>query len=756
MNSTTIIRIIKGLAFSAIVSISLCGITQAQQAETSAEYRADVSSAEQFNEIQRKAGMPEMAVPTYEEWFKGKKNAGKVSPATVSSVKQKALVKKIEVHQQIALNNSPLTWNQFLSSGKSELGLYANSLQLQSQYERQLADQAVASGFIERITIDMNGARAELVGIRDGQACYYTTHNVGAADTMGTDELWPNGSSSLNLTGTNTFMGMWDGNALRSAHVEYGGRALQMDAADSYTNNPHPTQVAGTMMAQGVNGLAKGMAFEAFLDAYDWNDDHSEMAYAASSNDLRISNHSYGRSTGWNIISFDGGINYYWIWYGDISVDTYEDHKFGFYSPTEAREIDSVVYQAKTYLPIWSAGNEYGGYNLGPASQPVWHYVPIGDYLVPTNLLHEADGGGARFDLVPPQGVAKNILTVGAIEKITGGYQEPSDAVLASFSSVGPTDDGRIKPDVVAPGVDVLTSHYSSNTSYETVSGTSFSSPAVAGSLELISQLYSQLNGTNRTLLASTLKAIAIHTADEAGTTGPDYSYGWGVFNTLKASVLVTNDHLSATHQHIKEFYIPDQDYVEFSISATNATPLKITTCWTDPEGPVLTLSTDPTNLVLINDLDLRLISPSGVTNYPWVLNPQNPATAATTGDNIRDNVEQVFIQTPENGNYTVRLTHKGSLTNGWQTASLLLSGNILTTRVPLKIESFSTDSGTNLLEWTAVPGAFYQVLGRTNLLSGNWGETTGEINALRPDLAVTVSTNEQSKTQFFKLRERN
>jgi len=130
--------------------------------------------------------------------------------------------------------------------------------------------------------------------------------------------------------------------------------------------------------------------------------------------------------------------------------------------------------------------------------------------------------------------------------------------------------------------------------------------------------------------------------------------------------------------------------------------------------------------------------------------------SAATTGDNIRDNVEQVFIPTPENGNYTVRLTHKGTLSNGWQTASLLLSGNIPTPRTPLKIENFSTGSGTNILEWTAVPGAFYQVRTRTNLLSGSWIEATGEINALRPDLAATITTNDQSRTRFFKLQEQN
>ncbi len=749
----------KTLAGSIILTC-LCMSSLAQTPEQLAAYKAAVQSQEYVNRVQREAGMPEMAVPTFEEWLKAEEEKSTAPALTSSRATMQTTIsipkEKITLHKVLSSDNAPLTWNQFLNAGKPALGLHAGSLYLQSQYERQLADQAVAIGFIERISTDINGAKAELVGIRNGQACYYTTHNAGAADTMGTDELWPTGSTSYHLTGTNTLMGMWDANALRSTHVEFNGRALQIDDADPYTEDPHPTQVAGTMIAKGANSSAKGMAFESLLDAYDWHDDLAEMAYAASSNALRISNHSYGRSTGWNIVTFDEGQTYYWIWYGDISVDTYEDYKFGFYSPSESREIDAVLYQAKTYLPVWSAANEYGGYNLGPSSQPVWHYVPVGLYLVPTNLVHEADGGTTSFDLIPPQGVAKNVLTVGAIKKIAGGYQEPSDAVLASFSSVGPTDDGRIKPDIVAPGVGIFTSHYSSDTAYETVSGTSFSSPAVAGSLDLISQLYSQLNGTNRTLLSSTLKAIAIHTADEAGTTGPDYSYGWGVFNALAASTLVTNDHLSATHQNIKEFYIPNDDCVEFSILATNSTPLKITTCWTDPEGPVLNLLTDPTNFVLINDLDLRLISPSGITNFPWVLNPQSPANSATTGDNIRDNVEQIFIQTPENGSYTVRLTHKGTLSNGWQTASMLLSGNIPIPRTELKMESFSSASGTNTLEWTAIPGAFYQILSITNLLSGSWSEAIGEINALRPDVAATVSDDGQTKTQFFRLQEQN
>lgn len=140
----------------------------------------------------------------------------------------------------------------------------------------------------------------------------------------------------------------------------------------------------------------------------------------------------------------------------------------------------------------------------------------------------------------------------------------------------------------------------------------------------------------------------------------------------------------------IKEVALPDQDYIEFRVKADTTQPLRVTICWTDPPGPEQPYQLDPTNLVLVNDLDLRVISPDGsVTNKPWVLNPTNPAAAATTGDNIRDNVEQVLIPNPTDGWYTVRVTHKGSLSNGVQDVSIIVTGNIPTNAPEFRITGF-------------------------------------------------------------------
>ncbi len=122
----------------------------------------------------------------------------------------------------------------------------------------------------------------------------------------------------------------------------------------------------------------------------------------------------------------------------------------------------------------------------------------------------------------------KNILTVGAVNPIAAGYSSAADVLMSSFSSWGPTDDGRIKPDVVADGVGLTSSIASSNNAYATYSGTSMATPNVTGSLLLLQEYYVQLH-PGIFMRSATLKGLTIHTADEAGPNpGPDYQFGWG------------------------------------------------------------------------------------------------------------------------------------------------------------------------------------------------------------------------------------
>lgn len=153
---------------------------------------------------------------------------------------------------------------------------------------------------------------------------------------------------------------------------------------------------------------------------------------------------------------------------------------------------------------------------------------------------------------------------------------------------------------------------------------------------------------------------------------------------------------------------------------------------------------------MLINDLDLRVTSPSGTTNFPWVLNPATPTNAATSGDNVRDNVEQVLITNTVVGTYLIRVTHKGALLNDAgqtnnQAVSVLLSGNVPQS-APALVLAQPIQVSTNLmaLKWPSVVGSSYQVQYADYLEEPTtWANLGAEISATKTNVAVTVwSTN--------------
>ena len=437
------------------------------------------------------------------------------------------------------------------------------------------------------------------------------TENAVAADTISTDEVWPSSTNNFNLSGASITLGVWEGGAVLSSHQEFRSCiSYPDDAANLYGISSHATAVAGTMIAAGTyNTAAKGMSYEANLYSYHWDDYLADLA-AASTNEVYISNHSWGWTRGWSWNSSKS----IWYWYGNPDVSPIEDYKFGLYDE-QARERDEFVYTAVFCLPVWSAGNDR---NDASSTQPINHIVwKTGQN---SELTRNEDGFDNGFDTIGSRKTAKNILTVGAVRDIVGGYSESNDVVMSSFSGFGPTDDGRIKPDIVANGVGLTTLYGTSDSAYTNYSGTSFSAPTVSGSLGLLQQLQAQLHGTNDLLLASTYKGLLIHTADEAGSSGgPDYRFGWGLMNTLTAAQLMSTNATYNSKPHIKEVILPDGEQIEFQVAvADTGMPLRVTLCWTDPPGPLPPQNElDPTNRVLVNDLDLRLIDPIGTTNFP-------------------------------------------------------------------------------------------------------------------------------------------
>ncbi|GAB3891578.1 S8 family serine peptidase [Spirosoma agri] len=510
-----------------------------------------------------------------------------------------------------------------------------------------------------------NGTVSILRGVTErGELLYDMTYSTTrAGQTTKTNTLYAGGSLGVSLSGSTLKdkLAYWDGGKVRNTHIEFrngtASRISQIDNAS--TVDLHATHVAGIMVAAGVNAQVRGMAYAANLRAYDFNSDISEMSTAAPN--LLVSNHSYGSKAGW-VYNDARTTTTKWEWWGDTTVSKTDDYKFGLYD-ANAVSWDRIAVNSPNYLIVKSAGNDRGENGPG-AGQPYY----LGSSNV-TSTVARANQDG--YDLISTYGTAKNILSVAAVSYLTNGYNQPADVSLADFSSWGPTDDGRIKPDIAGVGVSVLSTSSDSDSAYTTLSGTSMSSPNVAGSIFLLQELFSQRN-SGRFLRSSTLKGLVLHTADEAGSApGPDYRFGWGLLNMERAGRAILNADQSYL---IDERTINQGEPYSLTVVASGRGPLVATTSWTDPAGTAGSGLNNRT-IKLVNDLDLR-ISDGQTTSQPWVLDPTNPANAATQGDNIRDNVEQVLITNPIPGkSYTLTVTHKGTLSGTKQDYALLISG---------------------------------------------------------------------------------
>ena len=539
---------------------------------------------------------------------------------------------------------------------------------------RDADDRRQAQAFARRAGIPLrrelpNGGVLELQRIVPGIGpVFYVTHNIIAAQTVSTDEVWPGGSAGLALDGSGLTMAEWDGGAVYADHVDLFGRVTQVDGATEL--NGHSTHIAGTLIGSGLLGIdTRGMAFAANLDAYDWNSDSAEMATAAAAGRL-ISNHSYGVAAGWLPIGDLPPDNWWWI--GGPDPTDLEDPNFGYYD-TESALWDEIARDAPYFLIVKAAGNDR--FDLGP--EPGEEYTIVdqdGNPVTTSTLERPADCAPAGYDCLPTHAGAKNILTIGAVDGLPGGYLPlggPQQVAMTLFSGWGPTDDGRIKPDLVGDGV-FLFSAWSPPEFYGFAAGTSQATPNVSGSLLLLQQHYEDLHGDGNYLRAATLKALAIHAADEAGPApGPDYAFGWGVLNTQSAAAVIGN--ADGSHQIIEDS-LADGGVHNHAVSVTRPdSVVTATLVWADPPGTPPAPSLDPADPMLVNDLDLRLVR-GAQTHLPWVLDPADPAAPATRGDNVRDNVEQVRFAA-DTCDYAVEVRHKGNLLDAEaQAYSLVIS----------------------------------------------------------------------------------
>lgn len=518
----------------------------------------------------------------------------------------------------------------------------------------------------------------EIKAIRGGRPVYYITLNDNAAISTAADAV--RNTAPYGVDGSGVIVGVWDGGGVRTTHQEFGSRVTAVDAVPF---NFHSTHVAGTIGASGVVARAQGMAPAVLIDSYDWTLDDYEMSLAAAdapgqAGRIPISNHSYGIIAGWYYASWlnpwtgESG----WHWWGNINTGA-PDAFFGQYGD-EARAWDEVVYTSPYYLPFKAAGNERD--DNPQNGDPVYYTVDGGDNWISTTYDSSVHPGGdgtykSGYDSIPYIGNAKNIMTVGAVnDAVLNGDRSLAPATMLGFSSWGPADDGRIKPDIVANGYNVYSASSSTDASYQTLSGTSMSTPNASGSAALLVDYYDDLF-PGQAMRASTLKGLIIHTADDLGRPGPDYQYGWGLMNTLEAARLLRNyaaGGINRLAEAVVSYAVPVATYDGFPDSSGS---IRVTLCWTDPPGTA-TGANDSRTPVLVNDLDLKVTGPDGQVYYPYRLSYSDPtANALADAKNSVDNVEQIDIPAPVFGVYTITVEFDGELYDGEQTFSLLVTG---------------------------------------------------------------------------------
>lgn len=412
-------------------------------------------------------------------------------------------------------------------------------------------------------------------------------------------------AAPYNLNGDSVTILVYDGGMIDGTHPDFSGRVTWNETAQIAD---HPTHVAGTVGGNGSqsSGTYRGMAPGARIISgqYDAcipyclyespNDFEEDYTHARTVYGVELTTNSIGANIDPNGYPCD--------WLGD-----YE---------TTSRLLDRMTRSTadQPLMMFFAAGNERNGTNCGYTSYRCMS-VPAG---------------------------AKNIITVGATTGTDG---------VASFSSFGPTDDGRLKPEVCATGVSVTSCRPGPNYGYQDMSGTSMATPAAAGTACLILQQWHRLFPGAPDPLPETMKAILINSATDIATAGPDFQTGFGLVNGLQA---VQNLLAGGVLESALE--IGEQFEHTFTVPA-GLNELNVSLAWSDVPAAGNVIPT------LVNDLDLYLVDPNGTRHEPWLMRHHNPGAPATRGRDSVNVCEKVTVASPIAGTWTLHVS--GTLNSG-------------------------------------------------------------------------------------------
>lgn len=526
------------------------------------------------------------------------------------------------------------------------------------------------------------------------QPIYWEDHNAAAAISTAVDQI-QNGNPFLEF-GEDVIVGLWEaGGVARASHQLFGGRVTNFN---NVTPSRHATHVAGTIIGGAAMGSQlQGMAPQARIHSYDTRNIVSEMvselATEEGQNKVFITNNSWGSVRGWSFGQDDNG--FFYQWFGNFSDDGNPENDFNSLSGRYSRDsatFDNVV-QVFPYASVFfSAGNDNGErapragtpWRLNGRSDQVFNYDPASHPVSDRDALIDTTDGQTGFGTISDTASAKNVITVGAAnDAVRNGVRDLSRSTLTSFSSCGPTDDGRIKPDLVGNGARLLSASNESDTATASLSGTSMSSPNLAGTAAVLQGLW-QNQRPGESMRASMMKALLIHTADDIGNPGPDFRYGWGLVDGRAAADLLVADYAQDSAARLVDAGLTSSDRSDvFVLEHDGSGALKATIAWTDPYSNWSTTHSDRASR-LVHDLNLKVTGPDGVVHLPFVM----PWTGnwsddllndnAVRGVNTVDNVEQVLLEDAAAGTYLVEVSVTGTVRNGGQIYSLVTDGGTI------------------------------------------------------------------------------
>ncbi|MCL5058886.1 MAG: S8 family serine peptidase, partial [Actinobacteria bacterium] len=309
--------------------------------------------------------------------------------------------------------------------------------------------------------------------------------------------------------------------------------------------------------------------------------------------------------------------------------------------PSDIEKLFMPAYEAgaRIHVDAWGSGQDSYSNNAARVDAFIRKYP---DFLV----IFGAGNSGPAEKSLTREANSKNALVVGASVSPRPALDFSPDGTLdtADFSSRGPAGDGRIKPDLLAPGTSIISTRSSLVTGnlpgfpmYTRMQGTSMASAVAAGSAALLRQYLQQEAGI-KDPMASTLKAALINGA-RTGDKGPSRE-GFGVLD-LAGTVLALKEKTMSIAEEKPGLAQGDVKTYQMNINDADA-PLKITLAWTDPAGNT------SANTDLVNDLDLTVIAPDGKKFTGNGFLGQSPDAV--------NNVEQVYIKNPLPGDYTVEI----------------------------------------------------------------------------------------------------